>query len=207
MSNTAQASIRRLQRLDEEQISALADLLIDCIDGGAGVSFLHPLAPAKARAFWRLVAADVETGSRALLVAEDDTGIVGTVQLGLDQPENQPHRADLVKLLVKRRTRGRGVGTALLAAAEEAARSCGKSLLVLDTNEGSDAERLYAGNGWVRVGAIPNYSLKPRGGELQPTVVFYKFIELQGLATPDAGGALDPAAADANEHEYIQPER
>ena len=189
MSNTAPASVRRLQRLDEEQISALADLLIDCIDGGAGVSFLHPLAPAKARAFWRRVAADVETGSRALLVAEDDTGIVGTVQLGLDQPENQPHRADLVKLLVKRRTRGRGVGTALLAAAEEAARSCGKSLLVLDTNEGSDAERLYARNGWVRVGAIPNYSLKPRGGELQPTVVFYKIIELQGLATPDASAS------------------
>jgi GNAT superfamily N-acetyltransferase len=189
MSNTAQASIRRLHRLDEEQISALADLLIDCIDGGAGVSFLHPLAPAKARAFWRRVAADVETGSRALLVAEDDTGIVGTVQLGLDQPENQPHRAELVKLLVKRRTRGRGVGRALLAAAEEAARSCGKSLLVLDTNEGSDAERLYARNGWVRVGAIPNYSLKPRGGELQPTVVFYKFIELQGLARPDAASA------------------
>ncbi len=165
--------IRRLQSVDDTQIEALADVLIDCIDGGAGVSFLHPLAPAKAQAFWRRVADGVAAGERALLVAEDDTRIVGTVQLVLDQPENQPHRADLSKMLVHRRARRRGLGAALLREAEQMARDCGKTLLVLDTNEGSDAERLYARMGWIRVGTIPDYSVQPRGG-LCATTVFYK---------------------------------
>jgi GNAT superfamily N-acetyltransferase len=168
-------AIRRLQSVDDAQIEALADLLIDCVDGGAGVSFMHPLAPAKAQAFWLRVAAGVAAGERALLVAEDDTGIVGTVQLELDQPENQPHRADLSKMLVHRRARRRGLGAALLQAAEQMARDCGKTLLVLDTNEGSDAERLYTQMGWVRVGTIPDYSLRPRGG-LCATTLFYKAL-------------------------------
>jgi len=168
-------AIRRLQSVDDVQIEALAALLIDCIDGGAGVSFLHPLAPSKAQAFWRRVAAGVAAGERALLVAEDGAGIVGTVQLVLDQPENQPHRADLSKMLVHRRARRQGLGAALLRAAEQMARDCGKTLLVLDTNEGSDAERLYARMGWVRVGTIPNYSLQPRGG-LRGTTLFYKAL-------------------------------
>ena len=168
-------AIRRLQSVDDVQIEALAALLIDCIDGGAGVSFLHPLAPAKAQAFWRRVAAGVAAGERALLVAEDGAGIVGTVQLVLAQPENQPHRADLSKMLVHRRARRQGLGAALLRAAEQMARDCGKTLLVLDTNEGSDAERLYARMGWVRVGTIPNYSLQPRGG-LRGTTLFYKAL-------------------------------
>jgi GNAT superfamily N-acetyltransferase len=136
---------------------------------------MHPLAPAKAQAFWRRVAAGVAAGERALLVAEDDAGIVGTVQLVLDQPENQPHRADLSKMLVHRRARRRGLGAALLLAAEQMARDCGKTLLVLDTVTGSDAERLYARMGWVRVGAIPNYALLSRGG-LCSTTVFYKAL-------------------------------
>jgi GNAT superfamily N-acetyltransferase len=168
-------AIRRLQAVDETQIDALADLLIDCIDSGAGVSFLHPLAPAKAQAFWRRVAVGVVAGERALLVAEDETGIVGAVQLVLDQPENQPHRADLSKMLVHRRARRRGLGAALIRAAEQTARDCGKTLLVLDTNEGSDAERLYARMGWVRVGTIPDYSVQPRGG-LRGTTLFYKAL-------------------------------
>jgi GNAT superfamily N-acetyltransferase len=110
--------IRRLQAVDEAQVEGLADLLIDCIDGGASVSFMHPLAPAKAQAFWRRLAAGVAAGERALLVAEDDAGIVGTVQLVLEQPENQPHRADLSKMLVHRRVRRRGLGAALMDAAE-----------------------------------------------------------------------------------------
>jgi GNAT superfamily N-acetyltransferase len=167
--------IRRLQSVDDAQIEALAELLIDCIDGGAGVSFMHPLAPAKAQAFWRRVAAGVAAGERALLVAEDDTGIVGTVQLVLDQPENQPHRADLSKMLVHRRARRQGLGAALMRAAEQMARDCGKTLLVLDTVTGSDAERLYARMGWVRVGTIPDYSLLPRGG-LVATTLFYKAL-------------------------------
>ena len=103
------------------------------------------------------MADDVAAGRRALLVAEDDAGIVGTVQLVLAQPENQPHRADLSKMLVHRRARRRGLGAALLEAAEETARDCGKTLLVLDTNTGSDAERLYTRMGWSRVGEIPDY--------------------------------------------------
>jgi GNAT superfamily N-acetyltransferase len=173
VSGSADTTIRRLLSVDEAQIEALADVLIDCIDGGAGVSFLHPLDPDKARAFWRRVADGVATGERALLVAEDGTGIVGTVQLVLGQPENQPHRADLSKMLVHRRARRRGLGAALLEAAEQTARDCGKRLLVLDTNTGSEAERLYTRTGWVRVGTIPDYSVQPRGG-LRATTLFYK---------------------------------
>jgi GNAT superfamily N-acetyltransferase len=176
VANSKPAAIRRLRSVDDAQVEALAELLIDCVDGGAGVSFIHPLAPDKARAFWRRVAADVAADERVLLVAEDDTGIVGTVQLALDLPENQPHRADLGKMLVHRRARRRGLGTALMAAAENAARDCGKTLLVLDTNEGSDAERLYARTGWIRVGTIPDYSVQPRGG-LNGATVFYKTIQ------------------------------
>jgi GNAT superfamily N-acetyltransferase len=168
-------AIRRLLSVDDAQVKALADVLIDCIDGGAGVSFMHPLAPAKAQAFWRLVAADVAAGKRALLIAEDDGGIVGTVQLVLDQPENQPHRADLSKMLVHLRARRRGLGEALMEAAEQMARDCGKTLVVLDTVTGSDAERFYARLGWVRVGTIPDYALLPRGG-LAGTTLFYKAL-------------------------------
>ena len=175
MSATPAVPIRRLHAVDETQIEELAELLIDCIDGDAGVSFLHPLAPAKAQAFWRGVASDVANGDRALVVAEDDTGIVGTVQLVLAQPENQPHRADLSKMLVHRSARRQGLGAALMDAAEQTARDCGKTLLVLDTNTGSDAERLYARLGWVRVGAIPDFSVQPRGG-LRATTVFYKLL-------------------------------
>jgi GNAT superfamily N-acetyltransferase len=167
--------IRRLHAVDDAHIAQLADVLVACIAAGAGVSFMHPLDPARAEAFWRDVAADVESGRRALLVAEDEDGIVGTVQLGLAQPENQPHRADLAKMLVHPRGRRRGLGAALIEAAEQTARDCGKSLLVLDTVTGSDAERLYERMGWVRVGEIPDYSLLPRGG-LTPTSVFYRSL-------------------------------
>ena len=167
--------IRRLLSVDDDQVEGLADLLIDCVDGGASVSFMHPLAPAKAQAFWRRVAADVEAGKRALLVAHDESGIVGTVQLVLDQPENQAHRADLSKMLIHRRARRRGLGAALMGAAEQMARDCGKTLLVLDTVTGSDAERLYARLGWVRVGTIPDYALLSHGG-LWGTTLYYKAL-------------------------------
>src|SRR3954469_13237299 len=113
----------------------------------------------------------VAAGERALLVAEDAHGVCGTVQLVLDQPENQPHRADLAKMLVHRRARRQGLGAALMRAAEAAARDCGKTLLVLDTVTGGDAERLYQRLGWVRVGEIPGYALMPRG-EFCGTTVF-----------------------------------
>jgi GNAT superfamily N-acetyltransferase len=157
------------------QVEQLADLLIDCIDGGASVSFMHPLEPAEAQSYWRDVAERVAAGERALLVAEDDAGIAGTVHLVLQQPANQPHRADLTKLLVHRRARRRGLGAALMRAAEQLARDRGKTLLVLDTVTGSDAERLYARLGWVRVGEIPDYALLSRGG-LCSTTLFYKAL-------------------------------
>jgi GNAT superfamily N-acetyltransferase len=168
-------SIRRLQAVNYEQIKALADLLIDCVDGGASVNFMHPLSRDRALRFWHGVALGVATGERALLIAEDAIGICGTVQLILDQPENQPHRADLAKMLVHRRARRQGLGAALMRTAEATAREGGKTLLVLDTVTGSDAERLYHRLGWKRVGEIPGYALLPRGG-LCSTTVFYRAL-------------------------------
>jgi GNAT superfamily N-acetyltransferase len=168
-------SIRRLHAVDAAQIDQLADVLIDCVEGGASVSFMHPLTPDRAVAFWRRVAQGVATGGRALLVAEDARGLCGTVQLVLDQPENQPHRADLSKMLVHRRARRQGLGAALIRAAEAMALDCGKTLLVLDAVTNGDAERLYQRLGWVRVGVIPGYALMPRGG-LCSTTVFYRSL-------------------------------
>ena len=166
-------SLRRLHALDEAQVDELAGVLIDCVDGGASVSFMHPLTRQRAVAFWRRVAHGVAAGERALLVAEDAHGMCGTVQLVLDQPENQPHRADLSKMLVHRRARRQGLGAALMRAAETTARECGKTLLVLDAVTGGDAERLYERLGWQRVGVIPGYALLPQGGPCD-TTVFYR---------------------------------
>jgi GNAT superfamily N-acetyltransferase len=167
-------TIQRLDTVTQPYVRGLAELLIDCVEGGASVSFMHPLPMAKSVDFWRRVAGRVAQGECALLVAEDVDGVVGTVQLILDQPENQPHRADLSKMLVHRRARRRGLGAALLRAAENVARDCGKSLLVLDTAS-SDAERLYAKLGWQRCGVIPGYALLPRGG-LCDTTYFYRTL-------------------------------
>jgi GNAT superfamily N-acetyltransferase len=166
------SDVRRVQQLSPAGIDALAQVLVDCVEGGASVSFMHPLALAKARAFWQGVADEVVCGERALLVAKDAQGIAGTVQLVLAQPENQPHRADLAKMLVHRRARQQGLGAALLAAAEQTARECGKTLLVLDTAS-AEAERLYARAGWQRCGTVPGYALLPRGG-LCATTFFYR---------------------------------
>ena len=168
-------TILRLTTVSATQLQALADVLIDCVQGGASVSFMLPLAREKALAFWRDVAAGVERGERALMVSQDAAGsITGTVQLILGQPDNQPHRADLAKMLVHRRARRQGLGDALMQAAENVARNCGKTLLVLDTAS-ADAERLYARNGWTRLGAIPGYALLPQGG-LCDTTYFYKVL-------------------------------
>ena len=173
--STISHRIRRLTSVRDDEMHALAELLIDCVDGGASVSFMHPLSAENALAFWRGVADGVARGDRALLVAEDDAGIVGTVQLVLAQPDNQPHRADLAKMLVHRRARRQGLGEALMQAAEHLARDCGKSLLVLDTVTGSDGERLYARLGWQKSGVIPGYALRPRGG-LCATTYFYRML-------------------------------
>lgn len=160
-----------------EQITVLADILVDCVEGGASVSFMAPLSREKAQAFWQSVADGVSRGARALLVAEDRTAdkVIGTVQLVLAQPENQPHRADLAKMLVLTRARRKGVGAMLMRAAEEVARASGKTLLVLDTVTDSDAARLYERLGWVEVGTVPGYALWPDGRPCA-TTYYYKSL-------------------------------
>lgn len=172
--STSAFSIRRLHAVNDSDIKALSDVLIDCVEGGASVSFMHPLTRERAAAFWRRIADGVAAGERALLIAEDAQGVCGTVQLMLAQPENQPHRADLAKMLVHRRARRQGLGAALMRAAEDVARECGKTLLVLDTVTGGDGERLYERLRWERVGVIPNYALMPRGGFCSTTVFYRK---------------------------------
>lgn len=174
---TETITIRALQPHEaEEQVGALSRVLIDCVEGGASVSFMLPMTQDKAHAFWTGVAEGVAAGERILLVAEDAGEIVGTVQIVLKQPENQPHRADISKMLVHRKARKRGVGAALMRAAEDMAARAGKAVLVLDTVTGSDGERLYTRLGWQRVGVIPNYALWPQGG-LCDTTYFHKQIE------------------------------
>ena len=173
MSNPPDVTIRRLDTVDDAQVEALADLLVDSVDDGASVGFMQPLAREKAVTFWHRVADGVAAGERAILIAEDATGIVGTVHLLLALPENQPHRADLAKMLVHPGARRRGIGAALMEAAEDMARDLGRTLLVLDTVTGSDADRLYSRLGWIRVGEIPDFALLARGG-LWGTMVFYK---------------------------------
>jgi GNAT superfamily N-acetyltransferase len=168
----------RIRRLSGDEaaasIDALADVLIDCVEAGASVSFMLPLPREKARAFWRGVAEGVARGERVLLVADDaQAGVVGTVQLVTAMPDNQPHRADVAKMQVHSRARRKGLGGQLLHAAEQAARDRDKTLLVLDAVTDGDAARLYARLGWVRVGDIPNYALFPQGGYCS-TTYFYK---------------------------------
>lgn len=167
--------VRTLHALGEREIQELSDVLVDCVEGGASVSFMLPIARDTAVAFWRGVAAAVERRERILIAAENAAGqIVGTVQIIFAQVENQPHRGDVAKMLVHRQARRHGIGAALLEAAERAAQSAGKTLLVLDTASG-DAERLYAKRGWQRCGVIPGYALLPGGG-LCDTTFFYRAL-------------------------------
>jgi GNAT superfamily N-acetyltransferase len=154
---------------------ALADILIDCVERGASVSFMYPLSREKVEAFWADVAESVARGERILLVAEAGEEIVGTVQVVFAGPENQPHRADVAKMLVHSRARRGGLGERLMRAAEDAARAAGKTLLVLDAVTGGDAERLYARIGWTKVGVIPSYALFPDGRPCD-TTYFFKAI-------------------------------
>jgi GNAT superfamily N-acetyltransferase len=168
--------IRSLRTLSECDIQGLSDVLIDCVEGGASVSFMNPMSRAKAEAFWRNVATSAERGERVIVIAEEANGsIVGTVQIVFATQENQPHRADVAKMLVHRRFRRAGIGAALLVAGEQAAFECGKRLLVLDTVTGADAERLYARYGWQRCGVIPEYAFWPDGRPCD-TTVFFKFV-------------------------------
>lgn len=166
-----------IKRLDAGEARAaldgLAAVLHDCVEGGASVSFVHPFTHDDARRFFESLLPEIERGTRALIAAFDDEGVVGTVQMIHASPPNQPHRGDIAKLLVHRRARGRGLAKELMDVAEEAARADGKTLLVLDTVTGTPAYRLYERLGWQRVGEIPGYALGV-SGELEPTTVFYK---------------------------------
>jgi ribosomal protein S18 acetylase RimI-like enzyme len=155
-----------------EHLDALADVLRDCVEGGASVSYMAPFSHADARAAFTGFVADAEQGRRLILAAFDDRELVGTVQVVHALPPNQPHRADIAKLLVHRKARGRGVARQLMARAEEEALAEGRTLLVLDTVTGDDAERLYERLGFTKVGVIPNYALYPDGRPCATTLFF-----------------------------------
>ncbi|HEX4502604.1 MAG TPA: GNAT family N-acetyltransferase [Scandinavium sp.] len=160
-----------LQRLPE-----LADILVDCVNGGASVSFMQPFHPDKAIAFWQKVAQSVASNERVVLAAElADGQLVGTVQLITDLPENQPHRAEVAKLLVHSRGRRQGIARLLMDALEQEAMRLSKSVLVLDTATGSGAESFYQRCGWQKAGEIPRFALMPDGA-MTATSVFYKFV-------------------------------
>jgi GNAT superfamily N-acetyltransferase len=165
--------IRQLASIAPREMAGLCAVLIDCVEGGASVNFMWPMTREKAERYWRNVADSLARGERALVIAEDDGGeILGTAQAVWAEAENQPHRADISKMLVRRNARRHGVGALLLAAAERAAHDAGRTLLVLDTAS-PEAERMYERGGWQRVGTVPNFALLP-DGPFCHTVFFYK---------------------------------
>jgi GNAT superfamily N-acetyltransferase len=176
MTDAATALV--IRRLDATEVraqrAALGRILVDCVEGGASVSFMSPFTQAHGETFFATVSDQVGVGDAALLAAYVGDDLVGTVQVQLAMPPNQPHRAEVKKMLVASAARRRGAGAALLAAAEALARAAGRTLACLDTLRGTDAERLYRANGWIECGCIPNYALLPHGGVPQPTVIFYK---------------------------------
>ncbi|MGW8065330.1 GNAT family N-acetyltransferase [Streptomyces ziwulingensis] len=169
----------KVSRVDGNRLAALlaglADLLTDTVEGGASVGFLAPLGRAEALAWWRERAAAVAAGRLAVWVAHEGGRVAGTVSLALPDKPNSRHRAELVKLMVAREARGRGLGRRLLTAAEEAAAAAGLTLLHLDTETGGPAEHLYRSAGWTRAGTIPGYAADP-GGELRPTTLYFKQV-------------------------------
>ena len=174
---SAEAEITSLEApVAESALEQLADVLVDCVEGGASVSFMSPFSHQQALAFFGKIAGTVASGDTVLLAARLGGRIVGSVQLGLDTPPNQPHRADIKKLLVHRSARGHGVGAALMAQVEEEARRRGRWLLVLDTVPGENGHRLYLRAGWTQTGLVPNYALFP-DGRLCDTAIMWKRLD------------------------------
>jgi GNAT superfamily N-acetyltransferase len=173
MPAAEQIEIRRLGATEvRAQLDGLAAVLADCVAGGASVSYMAPFSHEQARAVFEAWAVEVEQGRRLLLAAFADGDLVGTVQVILALPPNQPHRAEIAKLLVHRSARGRGIAQLLMERAEAEARAEGKTLLVLDAVTGDDAARLYARLGWTTVGVIPGYALYPDGRPCDTTYFF-----------------------------------
>jgi GNAT superfamily N-acetyltransferase len=162
--------------LENTELAQLADVLVDCVEGGASVSFMSPFSHDQALAFFRKVERSVGLGETILLAARLDGRIVGTVQLGLDTPPNQPHRADIKKLLVHRSARGRGLAAALMVRIEDEARRRGRWLLVLDTVPGENGHRVYLRAGWTQTGLVPDYALFP-DGRFCDTAIMWKRLE------------------------------
>jgi GNAT superfamily N-acetyltransferase len=166
--------IRRLEGDEARRhLDALATVLVDCVEGGASVNYMAPFSHEEAVVAFQPFVRDVEAGRRILLAAFAKGELVGTVQVILAVPPNQPHRGEIAKVLVHRSARKRGVGRMLMERAEAEARAAGKTLLVLDTVTGDDAERLYERLGWSSVGVIPDYALYP-DGRLCDTTIFFK---------------------------------
>ncbi|MBB5190626.1 GNAT superfamily N-acetyltransferase [Silvimonas terrae] len=169
-------TVERVAHLSSNILEDLAHILHACVENGASVSFMLPFSPARAQGFWQAMAGEVANGNRIFLVARDEDGrVVGTVHAILNLPENQPHRADVAKLLVHPAARKGGIGAALMRELVKSCAAAGKTLLVLDTVTGGAAERLYAREGWTECGKIPGFALMP-DGELCGTTVFYKTI-------------------------------
>ncbi len=168
--------IRRLNTSEAATLLGdLAEVVVDCVEGGASVSFMPPFGKPAAEEFFRKAIQGVAAGDRILLAAFLEGKLAGTVQVLMAMPPNQPHRAEIAKLLVLRSARGRGLAAALMRQAEVCAMEAGKSLLVLDTSAGSAAERLYENLGWMRAGVIPKYALNPDGSWCD-TVIFWKAL-------------------------------
>jgi GNAT superfamily N-acetyltransferase len=163
--------------LGDRALNELAEVLTDCVTGGASVNFMSSFSVADGRAFFKKVSNGVACGGIALLAAILDGRIVGSVQLGLDTPPNQSHRADVRKMLVHRSARGRGIGALLMTAIEEEARRRGRWLLVLDTVPGESGHRLYLRAGWQQSGTVPDYALFP-DGRLCDTAIMWKRLKL-----------------------------
>jgi ribosomal protein S18 acetylase RimI-like enzyme len=162
-------------RASPETLAMLADLLVATVATGGSVSFMHPLAPQAANAFWEKSLAAAARGERLVLGAWDGKALVGTVTLLLDFPPNQPHRAEIAKLMTSVEHRGRGIGTRLMRAAERLAVEKGRTLLVLDTATEEGASGLYEKLGFTLAGEIPDYALKQHGG-LTGTLIYWKRI-------------------------------
>jgi len=175
---TQSLEIERLRfPVSAADVRALAELLIDAVDSGAAVSFVAPLALDAAVEWWRKTIGAAH--SRAIfLVARDADGIVGTVHMHPAWAPNQPHRAEIAKLLVHRRARRSGLGSRLMHEIEDAARSAGFSLLTLDAKRGAAADLLYRRLGWIAVGAIPAYAVDPDGTTPHDAVIFYKQLSV-----------------------------
>jgi ribosomal protein S18 acetylase RimI-like enzyme len=173
-------TIHQLHSIDDAAtFEQLSKTLIETVASGGSISFMHPVSRENALAFWQKIAVSVASGERVLLVARDEAGeIIGTVQSVLDQPENQPHRADIAKMMVHPRARRQGIAEALLIEIERLTLAAGKTVAVLDTETGAAASHLYAKLGWKAAGDIPDYALKPHGG-MCSTTYFYKALRAQ----------------------------